>query len=81
MSKRTEFSNQQFYISKSDFEFRPVDEKRCLVTYTSATKIKRSWDSIITDMELVNSVMNKEKPLKRDMIALKTRVKKKDKGT
>jgi hypothetical protein len=32
-------------------------------------------------MELVNSVMNKEKPLKRDMIALKTRVKKKDKGT
>lgn len=59
---------------KTDFKFKFAGYGHYLVTYTSPITQKQ-WSAVLNNMPLVNSVLHKEEPKRKDLESLKKTIK------
>lgn len=61
-------------INVADFTFSPAGYGHCKVTYTSP-KTGKKWALTIDDMSLIDATKNEENPKRKDLEALRRRIK------
>lgn len=64
----------QRVIKKTDFTFRFVDHETYEVTYFSPVSCKE-WTALLPNMPLISAVKYEDKPLRKNMEALRRMVK------